>query len=314
MTLPRLKHNPNLFKGLLDPLIERYHRPAYLDSDPLGIAHEWKDPRDQEIVAIFSALLAYGNAQIIRRTLRALFDRFQGTGTRPSEWIKQYEKDPDATLQNLREEWNGIFYRFNSTGDLVLLFELIARSTLKFGSVGEHFLRFYDPNKPGSLEESWSAFIEDWSNDARELKRPGLKGFRYLLTSPKDGSACKRWVMLLRWMGRRDEIDLGLWMEGGLLVHSRPLCSADLFMPIDTHTGRITQYIGILKRKQYNWKAVLEVTEFFKKLEPNDPILYDFALARLGILDLCQKRYRVEICQTCSLLPACQFAKKQRAL
>ncbi len=307
----RAKHNPKLFQAFLDPLVERYHRPSYLDSDPLGIAHEWKNPRDQEVVAIFSALLAYGNAKLIRRTLRELFDRFQGTTDTPENLIERYGKDPEGTRIFLESSWRGIFYRFNSSQDFILLFELIARSTLKYGSVGEHFLQSYDPGTPGSLVSSWANFMEEWKRDATCLKRPGLKGFSYFLTSPADGSACKRWVMLLRWMGRRDEIDLGLWMEGSPLIRQvRPLESSDLFMPLDTHTGRITQYIGALNRKQFNWKSVIEVTEFFKNLRCDDPILYDFAISRLGILELCQKRYRVEICQACSLLPVCQFAKR----
>lgn len=307
----RLKHNPKLFQAFLDPLVERYHRPSYLDSDPLGIAHDWKHPCDQEVVAIFSALLAYGNAKLIRRTLRELFDRFQGTSDTPERLIARYGRDPEGTRFFLEQAWRGIFYRFNSSADFVLLFELIARSTLQYGSVGEHFLRTYDPLTPGSLERSWASFMEDWKKDAISLNRAGLKGFSYFLTSPVDGSACKRWVMLLRWMGRRDEIDLGLWMEGSPLIHQvHPLRSADLFMPLDTHTGRITQYIGALTRKQYHWKSVIEVTEFFRNLRPEDPILYDFAISRLGILELCQKRYRVEICQSCSLLPVCQFAKR----
>ena len=81
-------------------------------------------------------------------------------------------------------------------------------------------------------------------------------------------------------------------------------------MPLDTHTGRISQYIGLTKRKSLNWKAAVEITERLRDCDSEDPVRYDFALARLGILELCQRRFRVEICRDCDLLRVCRFAQK----
>src|SRR5690606_28859172 len=83
-----------------------------------------------------------------------------------------------------------------------------------------------------------------------------------------------------------------------------------LVMPLDTHTGRIGQYLRLTGRKSLNWKAALEVTENLRVCDDQDPVKYDFALARLGILDLCQRKYRAEICRQCELVRVCKFAQK----
>jgi hypothetical protein len=123
--------------------------------------------------------------------------------------------------------------------------------------------------------------------------------------------------MLLRWMVRRDALDLGLWRTGSPLLAAHDgrgalagLEPRQLVMPLDTHTGRISQYIGLTERKVLGWKAARESTDRLRECAPDDPVKYDFALARLGILDVCQLRFRVEICMGCDLLRVCRFARK----
>lgn len=147
--------------------------------------------------------------------------------------------------------------------------------------------------------------------------------FHFLLTAPQDGSVCKRWCMFLRWMGRKDALDPGLWAEAGGLARENSRSSAlaatisrghhlrpeQLILPLDTHTGRISRYLGLTNRKTLHWAAALEITERLRQVDARDPVRFDFALARLGILDLCQKRYQAEICRNCMLKPVCRFAR-----
>ena len=137
----------------------------------------------------------------------------------------------------------------------------------------------------------------------KEAQRLGLevtRSFRTFLPRPSSGSACKRWNMFLRWMVRADDgIDLGVWS----------LSSSSLVLPLDTHTHRISQYVGLTTRKQANWRTAVEITESLRLLDPRDPVKYDFALAHLGISGGCRRRYRAEICSTCALLPVCRFAQ-----
>lgn len=84
--------------------------------------------------------------------------------------------------------------------------------------------------------------------------------------------------MFLRWMVRTDNngVDFGLWNK---------ISTADLFLPLDVHTGNVARKLGILKRKQNDWKAVQEVTDVLRKLDPYDPVKYDFALFGLGVFE-----------------------------
>jgi uncharacterized protein (TIGR02757 family) len=194
----------------------------------------------------------------------------------------------------------------------------LGQSWDRHGSLGAHFLKGLSPEDSdisGALDE----LMREWAEWAGPRAMKG--SFSYLLTAPQNGSACKRWCMFLRWMGRSDPesdeaIDLGLWGAESRLVATFPrgrfLRADQLVIPLDTHTGRISQYLGLTQRKSLNWRAALEVTEALRECSPSDPVRYDFALARLGILDLCQKKYRIEICEKCSLLPVCRFGMEKR--
>ena len=119
--------------------------------------------------------------------------------------------------------------------------------------------------------------------------------------------------MFLRWMGRSDRLDLGLWgktssMRGSL--HSKVFIHPkQLIVPVDTHVARISRYIGLTQRKTMNWKMALEITKELRKLDPLDPVKYDFAVSRLGILDECTQRFHPEICGRCSLVKICRYHK-----
>jgi uncharacterized protein (TIGR02757 family) len=114
--------------------------------------------------------------------------------------------------------------------------------------------------------------------------------------------------MLLRWMGRSDELDPGLWSKSKF--GEQGLRTDQLVIPLDTHTGRISQALGLTKRRSLGWDAALEVTDKLRACDSDDPVRYDFALARLGILDLCQNAFNMEICGTCPLRQVCQHAQR----
>ena len=120
----------------------------------------------------------------------------------------------------------------------------------------------------------------------------------YLLSSPADGSACKRMNLFLRWMVRRTPPDLGLWTF---------VDPAKLVIPLDTHVHRIATFLGLNDRKTPDWKAARAITDRLSKFDTADPIRYDFAICRLGILDLCSRRRRKENCDVCLLRDVCRF-------
>ncbi len=298
----------------LNPLYDRYHDVAYLSSDPLEFVHRYESPEDQEIVALLAAVLAYGKVQQIRKSVASVLELLGRHGLGPAAVVARLG---DAGFRReLDREFGDFVHRFNVGSDLVELLWLVHRSTEKWGSVGAHFVSYLDPEAE-NFGSALTAFIADWRQwrEAARWKRVrnGRDAFDYLLTEPGSGSCCKRWCMFLRWMGRRDRLDLGLWMEGAPLARrtfpvGRFLMPSQLVIPLDTHTGRISQYLGLTQRKSLNWMAAVEVTAGLRESDEQDPVRYDFALARLGILDFCQRKYRAEICVQCPLEPGCRFA------
>jgi uncharacterized protein (TIGR02757 family) len=301
---------------ILAKLQSDFHQEQYLATDPLEFVHRYADPWDQEVVAVISALLAYGKVKQIRRSVEDALERINRVAPSPSEFVKSL-RSTDGRIA-AQTAFRGFVHRFNVGADLVLLLTLLSISWQTYGSLGAHFMSHLEPEAK-DFGDALNGLIRDWKKRAKtENARVARGSFGYLLTAPEDGSACKRWCMLLRWMGRKDVVDPGLWTEGSGLAQTFPagrwLKSSQLIIPLDTHTGRISQYLALTQRKSLNWLAALEVTESLRGCDPLDPVRYDFALCRLGILDLCQRKYRKHICEQCQLLPACRFAAQKTSL
>ncbi len=296
----------------LNQLSDRYHRAEFLRSDPLEFVHRYADPLDQEIVALVAALLAYGNVKQIRASVSDALLRIDRPGIGAARFARSLS-EPSGWSSG-RELFRGYVHRFNRGEDLLWLLKLAGRSQARYGSVGAHFLSHLEPESP-TVESALNSFIADWRAwaGAKTLKT----SFSYLLTAPEQGSCCKRWCMFLRWMGRSDRLDPGLWGKESPLASTFPegrwLRPSQLVLPLDTHTGRIGRYIGLTRRKSVNWLAAVESTDSLRAVDGADPTRFDFAISRLGILSLCRKKYRPEICEKCELLPVCRFARAGRA-
>jgi uncharacterized protein (TIGR02757 family) len=131
----------------------------------------------------------------------------------------------------------------------------------------------------------------------KRFDRNVSRGFQFLLASPANGSVCKRLNMFLRWMVRRDDVDPGLW---------KSIDKSKLIVPVDVHMARLCKILGLYKRKTITLKAAVEITESFKLIEPADPVKYDFALSRIGIIENCTGKIRPS-CKICHLHELCLF-------
>lgn len=161
----------------------------------------------------------------------------------------------------------------------------------KYDSLEDYFFQKRNTEKMDYHQvifDSWNQFIE---------KVPKSNGLKFMMSNPSLGSANKRILMFLRWMVRKDNIDLGIWKE------IRP---DQLLFPLDTHTSRICYYLGLTNSETANLKNSQLITENLKNICREDPVKFDFAISRLGILQECPKRKNIEKCYNCTLYNVCQ--------
>ncbi|MBU6154690.1 MAG: TIGR02757 family protein [Bdellovibrionales bacterium] len=257
-------------RELIETLYVKFHDPKFLEWDPLSVVRSFASSRDQEYIALISALFAFGGVkQIIASVRRA---------------IGLLELDPaSGKIQNypaveLGYRLEGFRHRIYTGQDLIALTRLYQRSVQVHGSLKEHFLVHHDPGAE-TIERGLTGLISEYKKwaEALEIKGPH---FKHMLNSPEDGSTCKRWLMLLKWLIRRDDgIDLGLWSGSAAL---RP---DQLLIPLDTHLFKISRKLRLTRMKTANWKAAREVTLNLKRIDPNDPTRFDFSLCRYGMFD-----------------------------
>lgn len=217
--------------------------------DPIIVARKYND----ETIALICALFAYGNVKQIVGFLESLD-------------FSLLEKSDKTIEQSLQKH----YYRFQTNEDVVALFLALKRlkNTTK---LEELFVSGYAQNN--NVIEGINAIIKK----LHELCDHNSRGYTFLLgkvtNKTKGAGALKRWMMWLRWMVRKDAIDLGLWSR---------VDKKDLIMPLDTHTFKVSRKLGLLTRKTYDLQAAIELTNALKEFDKEDPLKYDFALYRLG--------------------------------
>jgi uncharacterized protein (TIGR02757 family) len=274
-------------KERLDELVETFDIRT-ITPDPLELVLRYERPLDQEVAGLIAAAFAYGRADTVVRNGGWILDRM---GSSPHQWLAEsfsVETAPDA--------FEGFAHRFHKTPDLVALLSAMAAAVRHDGSLGALFARLHDRGQR-DIGESLSRFVAALIAGA-DPRYANLPSLRYLLSSPREGSACKRMNLYLRWMVRRTSPDLGLWsfVDPSLLV-----------MPLDTHIHRISNFLGLNDRRSADWKAARGLTDRLARFSPADPVRYDFALCRLGILDHCSRKRRAENCVVCPLRSVCRF-------
>ena len=222
---------------------------SYEKPDPLLIASKYQD----ESIALICALFAYGNAGLIVKFL----DNFDFSLLESSE-------------ETITQELSSHYYRFQKSDDVSAFF--IALKRLKeMDSIENIFYAGYKKEE-NILDGLW-LFIET----LKKVHPHTSRGYDFLTGSiPKRVSSAgtyKRYMMYLRWMVRKDALDMGLWSK---------IDKKDLLMPMDTHTFQVSRRLGLLDRKTYDMKASIELTDTLRSFDEDDPIKYDFALYRLG--------------------------------
>ena len=295
LQLTRMKTRPvrhELLRERLDSLVATFDI-STIEPDPLQLVLRYTDPYDQEVAALIAAAFAYGRADIVVRNAGAVLGAM---GSSPHAFLLTFDETEALT------RFKGFAHRFHKTPDLVALLQRLAAVVQKYGSIGELFRECYD-DRDEDIGPSLARFVEKILSPlpaprGEGGRRPGEGSLHYLLTSPNDGSACKRMNLFLRWMVRRTAPDLGIWDF---------VDPAKLVVPLDTHVHRIAKFLGLTKRKSADWRTARAVTDRLATFDASDPVRYDFAICRLGILDLCSRKRRKENCDVCLLRDVCRF-------
>jgi uncharacterized protein (TIGR02757 family) len=280
-----LKNSKAQIKNVLDKLYDKYNHRRLIKPDPLQFIYHYSDHRDMEIVALLSAELAYGRVQQIEKSLTDLLGRME---TSPFEFVLNFDKQKRQKLKNFK-------HRFTSGDDISDLFELLKKVLNRCGSIEEFFLLGYNPDDKNiipALSKFCDSLLDMY---AKTYGKPASRQLGYLLTHPAAESACKRLNLFLRWMVRNDDVDAGLWKR---------IDKAKLIVPIDVHMGRLCRILGFHDRKAVSLSTAIKITESFAEIEPADPVKYDFALSRVGIVQGCTGQFR-NGCELCELSKFC---------
>lgn len=299
--------SPQKMKKVLERIFFEYETPEYLTTDPIEFPHSYSDLKDREIVGLISALFSYGNVAAIKNHLKHLFEL---CGNSPVRFLLNEE------LEGIRKKLKP--YRFQKSADTFLFLQTIQEEIRKTKShtleplfslpqPGEFSLSAKEQrslDQSGTLRQRIVAFQLRFLETSKKINRQQTQsyGYKFLIGQGPSSSSLKRYSMYLRWMVRKEFPDLGIYTT---------IDSNELLYPLDVHIQRIASVLKISSRSTPDWKKAEEITNFFLKLFPNDPVRGDFALSRLGILRKCKSKYAKELCETCRINSICKVYEKR---
>ena len=241
-------------------------------SDPVHIVRRYPEPADREVVGFCAAALAFGRVASVLQSIESLLAI---VGPHPAAFVRRF----DPARHRARIE--PLVHRWIRGRDLVALLLILQRMLKESGSIERFFLDGDDAAHPDVSEalDSFSrrALETDLSvvYGRRPSRRPGVC---YFFPRPSAGSACKRLNLFLRWMVRRDAIDLGVWTD---------VPAARLIVPLDTHVIRLGRCLRLTRYTSPGWKMAAEITAALRAMDPEDPVRYDFSLCHIGMMNAC---------------------------
>ena len=249
----------NEIKELLEEKVFEYNNPKFIESDPIQVPHRYNLKEDIEISAFLTATIAWGNRKSIITNANKMAKLMDFS---PFDFVINHRA---SDLENL----NGFVHRTFNAEDFKQFIKSLRHIYQTHGGLESIFNKY-------CTEESLQVSIHKFKNVFFEIKH--LKRSEKHVSDPLRNSAAKRINMYLRWMVRNDNngVDFGIW---------KSLKPSQLSCPLDVHSGNVARKLGLLKRKQNDAKALLELDTALRKLDPTDPVKYDFALFGLGVFE-----------------------------
>ena len=251
--------NHNQLFELLEFNFRKYNTRSFIEHDPISIPHRFTKLQDIEISGFFAATFAWGLRKTIIKKCLELMELFDFA---PYDFMKNHKEADLKSLLHFKHR------TFNST-DLLYFIHFFKNYYSTHNSLEDVFIPIESEtlNVKNGIENFYNHFTSNEFFPFRTAKH---------VASPSKKSACKRINMFLRWMVREDEygVDFGLW---------KSIKSHQLICPCDVHVEKVARSLGLITRKQVDWSMAVELTEYLKKLDPLDPVKYDFALFGMGI-------------------------------
>ncbi len=245
-------------REVLDSLHDKYNCEEFIALDPISIPHSFREREDIEIAGFLAATIAWGARPMILKSANRMLGLMDNA---PAQFIRGAERSDLSVLR-------GFVHRTFNADDLCDFVWALKSMLSEYGSLGNYFEEKYV--ELGSVPQLLAHFRERFftTEHAHRAEKH--------LSSIAKGAACKRLNMYLRWMVRRDNrgVDFGLW---------RRIPMSALYMPLDLHSGNMARELGLLSRKQNDWRSVDELTAALREFDAEDPVRYDFALFGAGV-------------------------------
>ncbi len=288
--------DPNL-KRYLDRFLAGFAFDDHLSNDPVQFVRAYPEREDREVAGFIASAFAYGNVRMVVRSVDRIL---KALGPHPARFARSFE--PESGKRLVR----GFCHRWNTSRDVDVLVWILGRLLEAYGSLEnaaldvdgdvecepgpERQARRLDRFSRRALGFEYQPFYPA-SDLARRL------GVRYFFPSPADRSACKRLNLFLRWMVRADDgVDCGVWTR---------IEPSELIMPVDTHIARISRYIGLTHMTTPGWAMAADITRSLSRIDPADPLRYDFALCHMGIAGNCPQQRDLVKCAGCPIQAVC---------
>lgn len=246
-------------KEFLDEKVELYNNPNFIESDPIQIPHQFSLKEDIEISGFLASVIAWGNRKMIIKNAQKMMELM---GNTPYDFVMSHNENDLERLESF------VHRTFNGQ-DFIGFVKSLQNIYQNHKGLEAVFANHIENN---STQQSIANFKTIF------FEIPHLSRTEKHLPNPNIGSATKRMNMYLRWMCRQDNkgVDFGFWKN---------IPTSALSCPLDVHSGNVARKLELLARKQNDAKALLELDTNLRKLDPNDPVKYDFALFGLGVFE-----------------------------
>lgn len=249
----------NELKDFLDAKVVQYNNPQFLDSDPIQVPHLFAKKEDIEISAFLTATIAWGNRKSIINNANFLMELLDND---PYNFVLSHNETDLMKLEPF------VHRTFNNI-DLRYFIKSLRNIYNHYNGLEGIFSQYSSDLTTQQAITKFKQIFFELTHQKRTTKH---------ISDPAKGSAAKRINMFLRWMVRDNasNVDFGIW---------KSISPSILSCPLDVHSGNVARKLGLLIRKQNDSKAVTELDSQLRKMDPLDPVKYDFALFGLGVFE-----------------------------